>query len=648
MKSEVEKIDLSKTLGMSAFVGIPIKMIVAPADGIRKVGIEQLAESIKAVGLINALTVKNIGKHKYEIVAGRRRYWACLAAGIQNINCIRLNEDENKLADVIEVTENLHRIQLTPMQEAEAIQKLRDLKHSDESIAADLGMTRQFVARRAKLLNLSPEWKASLMGEKLKGSYVDSALVEHWPVACLELVARYSHERQKDIFEIFAQDYDIPDIDSLKRSLSHYEHKLLGAPWKLDDESLHPKAGACCNCPKRSGAQPLLFDDSSSAKKGNRNDSCLDPICWKEKLDRHTEIALAKIKTEHPDAIAVSSEVCYTNERGKRGLAKQDYEAVSKKIKGAKLAVFVDGPQVGKTLWIMQAGRVSTKDVTGKKKPLTDKGRAQRLRDRRNKWIVDTVRSRLTKSSKDWPVPSLKTIAAAVVTFGLGIHHYNYADRGGIEKEFKRFAERLKGSSDKELGETFWTNFRQDMQRKLCIVHTGIIASEVVPTMTPLFDMMGITFDELWEESAKEIPDRHNYLGENPSAQTPVKTVSSSVAKDKSPHKINEHGVFTNPQRINIPLPKGLKCTANIMLAKGSDGKWYHSHGFTHSSGLGGGGGLPSFNRKDGCKSREAAIISEKESLLAQMKNHMDTTGTGEDNKKRLRKAIEIVKGWAV
>lgn len=71
MKSELDKIDLTKILSMPIIAGIPIEEILAPADTVRKVGIEQLAESILAVGLINALTVRKVGKNKYEIVAGR-------------------------------------------------------------------------------------------------------------------------------------------------------------------------------------------------------------------------------------------------------------------------------------------------------------------------------------------------------------------------------------------------------------------------------------------------------------------------------------------------------------------------------------------------------------------------------------------------
>lgn len=499
----------------SMIMDIPIKQIEEPpeAEQKRRVEIAKLGDSILAVGMINPITVIAVADNKYRILAGRRRFWACRSRGLGEISCSVVGADNQSIIETIEVTENIHRVQLTPMEEADAIQKLRNLDHSDESIAADLGFTRQFVARRAKLLDLSPLWKRAVSGMPPTRAdlHYDEKLIVLWPVGCLELVARYPHERQNQLLDWFGN--DTPDLDLLKRELSNYENKLMGAPWKLEDEALYPKAGACSNCPKRTGAQPLLFDDGAKTGKTTKNDRCLDIECWQIKLKRHSEIAITAAKEKYPDAIAVSSEINYTKDRGKQGLAKQDYTAVSKKTKGARLAVFVDGPQAGRTLYVSLTTDLLKTIQSAKKKPLTDKVRAQRLKDRRHKWIIDTIRTRLSVSKKDWPVPTLKTVVAAGVTFGLNIHGpKSYVAMGGL---FKHLDKAL-SMPDAKLCELFWWNFRQDMARKLCVVNTGIIASIIMPTMKPLFDMMGTTFTKLYLESAKEIPDRHNYLKEAP------------------------------------------------------------------------------------------------------------------------------------
>jgi len=628
---------------ISSSVEIPIKMIVPPSSehDIRKIGIEQLTESIRAVGLINPITVRAVGKGKCDIVAGRRRYWACLAAGIDNINCIELDDKQNAQADIIEVTENMHRVQLTPMQEAEAIQKLRDLKHSDESIAADLGMTRQFVARRAKLLDLSPEWRNALTGKKKSYHWSGAdCQIKFWPVACLELIARYPRDRQKQLFEEFESNDSVPDIDSLKLTLSSDDQRLLTAPWKLDDESLYPKAGACLNCPKRSSCQPLLFDDENKSRKVTMADKCLDPECWGEKLKLHTDTALNAAKAKYPDAILVKSG--YSRDSDSKALAKYQYEAVSKSTKGARQAIFVDGNEVGKTLWIKPEREAAKKTAPKTNKPLTDKDRAQRLRDRRNKWIVDTVRNRLSKENKDWPVPNLKSIAVAVTIFGLNIHRIHRSfNEHPIERDLKMFSDKLKSASDKELGEAFWRNFRQDMSGELLGVNTGIMASGVVPAMTPLFYMMGTTFEALWAESAEEIPDRHNYLGENSKIETVVKKTTKDIVRPRDnqntkktsmpkpkliqDRRANENGVYTQESAEGyyylhiFPIPKysNLNIIMSIDVAKGSDGLYRFGKHYQRHIPFGRGiGNLPSVSGK-GFPSLPSAQIAGATELLA-------------------------------
>jgi len=92
---------------------IPIKKIIPPPAPIRlkaeETDINELATSIKTVGLINPITVRP-RNGKYEVVAGHRRFLACQRAGVKTVKT---------LGDFM-IAENLSRRDLTPVEEAAA------------------------------------------------------------------------------------------------------------------------------------------------------------------------------------------------------------------------------------------------------------------------------------------------------------------------------------------------------------------------------------------------------------------------------------------------------------------------------------------------------------------------------------------------
>lgn len=117
-----------------------------------------LARSIARVGILQPIIVRKVdGKELraedpgYEIVAGNRRVAAAKLAGLKLVPALVFPSDASH-AQVIRITENLHRQQLNAMEEAQAIATLQGMKRTTEEIAADLGMTPSYVARRARLL----------------------------------------------------------------------------------------------------------------------------------------------------------------------------------------------------------------------------------------------------------------------------------------------------------------------------------------------------------------------------------------------------------------------------------------------------------------------------------------------------------------
>ena len=115
--------------------------------------LNELAESIKEVGILQPLTVKEV-ENGYEIIAGERRWRAARLAGLSTVPVIikKLSELESLEAALIE---NLQRVDLNPMEEAQTYKRLSaEFNLSQEDIASRVGKSRAVVANAMRLLNL--------------------------------------------------------------------------------------------------------------------------------------------------------------------------------------------------------------------------------------------------------------------------------------------------------------------------------------------------------------------------------------------------------------------------------------------------------------------------------------------------------------
>ena len=116
----------------------------------------ELVTSIKEVGLLQPVVVRQLGPGRYELIMGERRWRACREAGLEAIPAIvRATEDEKLLLDAL--LENLHRAQLNPLEEAAAYdQLLKDFNCTHDQLADRIGRSRPQVSNTLRLLKLSP------------------------------------------------------------------------------------------------------------------------------------------------------------------------------------------------------------------------------------------------------------------------------------------------------------------------------------------------------------------------------------------------------------------------------------------------------------------------------------------------------------
>lgn len=113
----------------------------------------ELAQSIKEVGILQPLTVKEV-PNGYEIIAGERRWRAARLAGLSTVPVIVKNMDELEILEAA-LIENLQRVDLNPMEEAQSYKKLSvDFNLSQEEIANNVGKSRAVVANAMRLLKL--------------------------------------------------------------------------------------------------------------------------------------------------------------------------------------------------------------------------------------------------------------------------------------------------------------------------------------------------------------------------------------------------------------------------------------------------------------------------------------------------------------
>ncbi|MEO7051941.1 MAG: ParB/RepB/Spo0J family partition protein [Rhodanobacter sp.] len=130
--------------------------------------LDELAASIKAQGLIQPVVVREVGKHRYELIAGERRWRAAQRAQLGEIPALVKNVAEAAVP-AMALIENIQRQDLTPLEEADALKRLIDDFDLTHQQAADaVGRSRASVSNLLRLTELPESIKKLLDDGKLE------------------------------------------------------------------------------------------------------------------------------------------------------------------------------------------------------------------------------------------------------------------------------------------------------------------------------------------------------------------------------------------------------------------------------------------------------------------------------------------------
>ena len=153
----------------------------------------ELAESIRAHGVLQPLLATKHGE-RYQLIVGGRRWRAAKLAGLRRVPVI-LREASPQESLELALVENLQRTDLNPLEEAVAYQQLiQDFGLTQEEVAKRVGKSRSTIANCLRLLNLSPEGKRALWEGRVTAGHARALLRledRHQQVQALEEVVAH-------------------------------------------------------------------------------------------------------------------------------------------------------------------------------------------------------------------------------------------------------------------------------------------------------------------------------------------------------------------------------------------------------------------------------------------------------------------------
>lgn len=212
-----------------------------PRREIQPEALEELTDSVRAQGIMQPIVVRPIGKNRYEIIAGERRWRAAQLAELDVIPAV-VREVSDQTALALALIENIQRENLNPVEEAFALKRLlEEFELTQQQVADAVGKSRTQVTNLLRLLALDPEVQTLLERGDLDMGHARALLV--LPAA----------KQRKAAHEVVDRDLTVRQTETLVKQLQANgtnEQKKPPEP-SVDVARLESKLGDLLGAPVR-------------------------------------------------------------------------------------------------------------------------------------------------------------------------------------------------------------------------------------------------------------------------------------------------------------------------------------------------------------------------------------------------------------
>lgn len=231
----IDTADEIHTSGSSSINEIPVDRIVPnpnqPRHEFDEDALEELAESIRQLGIVQPITLRQMDDESYEIIAGERRWRASKLAGLTTIPAyVRTANDENMMQ--MALVENIQREDLNAIEVALAYQKLIEQYHlTQEELSEKVGKRRATVANALRLLKLPAPVQLALRNKSIDQGHARAILGAQEPSVMLKLFK-----------EVQERGYSVRQVEEMVKSLNAGEtvksgrHQLSNRKNRLPEE----------------------------------------------------------------------------------------------------------------------------------------------------------------------------------------------------------------------------------------------------------------------------------------------------------------------------------------------------------------------------------------------------------------------------
>lgn len=187
--------------------------------------LNELAESIKELGIIQPVTVRKIADNKYQLISGERRLRASKIAGLEEIPAFVREADDNGMLEMA-LVENIQREDLDAIEVAVSYNRLIDeCKLTQEKLSERVGKQRSTITNYLRLLKLPPEIQLGLRHRKISMGHARA------------LINVEDNETQIMIFhQILRYDFSVRKVEDVVRELSTVSDKPATPRTKLTAE----------------------------------------------------------------------------------------------------------------------------------------------------------------------------------------------------------------------------------------------------------------------------------------------------------------------------------------------------------------------------------------------------------------------------